>query len=429
LPKTTATTKAGSITREGLLSSPWPGFTVPRYTQVPDEIFDVLMPILTEAEFKCLCYICRRTFGFRKNSDAISLNQMSEGITTRDGKVIDRGTGMGRASVKRALSYLTKSGVVEVKKRISEDGEYETNIYSLRILIHDDGSPHIPHPGNNPGLDPGSSSAQRGVGSNITHPQDIKSMEVGSNKAYPRLKSIPKVGSNYHIQEIEHIHTVNNSTSLQQANVVAPLGHTSKTALQESLVDLGITKAAAKRLLAQHTTDKVARVIEYALYRLSKGWQPRESLPGWIVSAITENWQIPSWFKTSTESESQKAAQTQAQQRALQRLEKEREQEEAEMAKQRAKTLRSLGIKKGTDLLWAKVNQWLQERTLWRPALTTAILAGVDEERALILCGYSFSLEMVRQSANVIKDALAALTGSAVNIEVRLEERLFTQEQ
>ena len=99
------------------------------------------------------------------------------------------------------------------------------------------------------------------------------------------------------------------------------------------------------------------------------------------------------------------------------------------MAKQRAKTLRSLGIKKGTDLLWAKVNQWLQERTLWRPALTTAILAGVDEERALILCGYSFSLEMVRQSANVIKDALAALTGSAVNIEVRLEERLFTQEQ
>jgi hypothetical protein len=41
------------------------GFLSPRYTQVPDELFDELMAYLSGAELKVLLYIIRRTFGFK----------------------------------------------------------------------------------------------------------------------------------------------------------------------------------------------------------------------------------------------------------------------------------------------------------------------------------------------------------------------------
>jgi hypothetical protein len=55
--------------------APFLGFQFPTTTPVPDEVFDVLMPQLSGAELKVLMYICRRTFGFKKESDSISLHQ------------------------------------------------------------------------------------------------------------------------------------------------------------------------------------------------------------------------------------------------------------------------------------------------------------------------------------------------------------------
>ncbi len=42
------------------------GFISPRYTQVPDALFDELMAYLSGAELKVLLYIIRRTLGFKK---------------------------------------------------------------------------------------------------------------------------------------------------------------------------------------------------------------------------------------------------------------------------------------------------------------------------------------------------------------------------
>jgi hypothetical protein len=67
------------------------GFIFPTTTPIPDQVFDELLHLLSGNELKVLLYICRRTFGFKKESDTISLNQMVNGITTRDGRVLDRG--------------------------------------------------------------------------------------------------------------------------------------------------------------------------------------------------------------------------------------------------------------------------------------------------------------------------------------------------
>src|SRR5579875_1887599 len=111
----------------------YPGFASPNGTIVPDDVFDILAPELTEAELRVLLYIIRRTFGFKKNSDSISLSQMVEGIKTRDGRVLDRGTGMSRRGVMRGCAGLVSKGVIVVEKSLSEQGDNEVNIYKLRF--------------------------------------------------------------------------------------------------------------------------------------------------------------------------------------------------------------------------------------------------------------------------------------------------------
>jgi hypothetical protein len=115
------------------------GFRFPRYTQVPDELFDVLMPDLTEAEIKCLLYIVRRTFGFRKESDAIAAKQFVEGIVTRDGRQLDRGTGLSNKGVWSGLKGLEEKGIIEVERRMAPDGDYEINVYRLRFHVSEEG--------------------------------------------------------------------------------------------------------------------------------------------------------------------------------------------------------------------------------------------------------------------------------------------------
>lgn len=109
------------------------GFDNPTYTSVPDVIFDELAPDSTEAELRVLLYIVRRTFGFKKTSDAISLTQMVAGIRTRDGRVLDRGTGLSRRGVMKGCAGLVERGIITVERRRSEWGDHETNIYRLRF--------------------------------------------------------------------------------------------------------------------------------------------------------------------------------------------------------------------------------------------------------------------------------------------------------
>jgi predicted transcriptional regulator len=109
------------------------GFYVPHSTQVPDTLFDELMAELSGAELKVVLYIIRRTFGFKKAQDHISLRQMVEGITTKDGKVLDRGTGLGKASVARAVSSLEARGVIVRNKRKSADRGDEATTYALKL--------------------------------------------------------------------------------------------------------------------------------------------------------------------------------------------------------------------------------------------------------------------------------------------------------
>jgi hypothetical protein len=97
------------------------------------------MPDLTEAEIKCLLYVIRRTFGFRKESDAIATKQFIDGIVTRDGRQLDRGTGLSSKGVWSGLKGLEAKGIIEVERRVAPDGDYEINVYRLKFHVNEGG--------------------------------------------------------------------------------------------------------------------------------------------------------------------------------------------------------------------------------------------------------------------------------------------------
>jgi len=109
------------------------GFSSPNGTIVPDDVFDLLAPRLSEAELRVLLYIIRRTFGFKKESDSISLKQMVEGITKKDGSVMDLGAGVVKSAATRAVRGLVEKGVViATRNRSAEKGDEPTR-YQLRF--------------------------------------------------------------------------------------------------------------------------------------------------------------------------------------------------------------------------------------------------------------------------------------------------------
>ena len=109
------------------------GWDTPRFTPIPDQLFDEWLPHLSEAELKVLLYIMRRTFGFKKNADAIRLSQMVHGIVRRDGRRLDWGAGVGHSSVQRAAKSLEAKGLVERYAQAGADGGDAPTVYRLHL--------------------------------------------------------------------------------------------------------------------------------------------------------------------------------------------------------------------------------------------------------------------------------------------------------
>jgi phage replication O-like protein O len=112
------------------------GYSSPNYTPVPDELFDEQLPDLSGSELKVLLYIIRRTFGFKKDSDNISLNQLLHGITTKEGEVLDRRTGLTKKTLLEAIKSLVEKNLIITERRRSKEKGDEPTTYRLNLISH-----------------------------------------------------------------------------------------------------------------------------------------------------------------------------------------------------------------------------------------------------------------------------------------------------
>ncbi len=94
----------------------------PNFTQTPNELFDEWLPILTHVELKVLMVIMRKTFGWHKIRDRISLSQL------------EKITGSQRTNIIKATKNLEKLGLI-FKKVEGKKGAQET--YYELIVIDD----------------------------------------------------------------------------------------------------------------------------------------------------------------------------------------------------------------------------------------------------------------------------------------------------
>ena len=91
----------------------------PNYTQTPNDLFDNWLPKLKEIELKVLLVIMRKTFGWHKSRDQISLSQL------------EKFTGSDRKNILLAIDGLIEKGLV--KKEVEGENGTQKTYYELII--------------------------------------------------------------------------------------------------------------------------------------------------------------------------------------------------------------------------------------------------------------------------------------------------------
>ncbi len=152
-------------------------------TATPDWLFDEVAPDLAKAPLKVLLYIVRRTSGFRKSADAISLNQFQHGIVTRDGRQLDKGCGVtNRTALLGALDDLEARGIIAHQDALHADGGNATTIYYLLGPGQGGGAVSAPPPVRQDAR--GGVQLAHPPGVQLAHPQQT---DVPTNRQIERL--------------------------------------------------------------------------------------------------------------------------------------------------------------------------------------------------------------------------------------------------
>jgi len=230
----------------------FPGFQFPNTTQIPNEVFDTLMSKLSGGELKVLLYICRRTFGFRKDSDRISLTQIAHGITTKAGRVLDQGTGLSKRHVITALKTLEKRNIIKVSRTIDETGLHEINTYSLNIV-----------------------DAASGVGTKCPHGVVNPSSPGGGEKSTPEVVNASSPTKQREQKKEE-----------QKKDIVVDVA--------QDLENFGIANSAVETLTQSYPAKYIREKLEMARGLVAaRSSLVSQNPAGWLRRAIEENYSPP----------------------------------------------------------------------------------------------------------------------------------------
>lgn len=343
------------------------GFSGPNGTIVPDDVFDLLAPQLKESELRVLLYIVRRTFGFGKNADAISLKQLTDGIVTRDGRVLDYGTGMSRKAVISGVRGLAQKGIITIEHRQSERGDSQVNIYRLRFRHGE---------------------------------------EVVTKGNYPGDTATPPPVTTSNPQDS----VIQDSEEQNNTNVVVP-DPSEEQYIYKDLKAIGVHHNTAAKLIRDNEITQIRRALDYLMYRLEGGWQPQETPAAWIVAAIKEKYVIPDRPEALGEptNDPVKIAE-EAAQRAAEVSE--------QFADERRRLLEHYGVEQYMEKVWQAVQAQLRSKQEWSPVLAAAVLRLNSDNTADLLAPVAI-LEHINSQIELITRALKSELGHEVRLSVK----------
>lgn len=110
---------------------------VDHFVRVPHVVFRQLMAELGGAEFKVLCFLVDRVYGYAAHrasgTDVISYKQIREGISRHDGAIVTCGTRLSRSSIGIALQALEKAGYIRRTRRARGNGG--NAVTAIRLVL------------------------------------------------------------------------------------------------------------------------------------------------------------------------------------------------------------------------------------------------------------------------------------------------------
>lgn len=301
------------------------GFHFPSYTQVPDQLFDELLPILSGGELKVLLYVCRRTFGFKRESDNISLNQMLNGITKGDGTQLDLGVGLSRPTLLRALKSLQEKDILIAERQENDkQGNLPTN-YRLHMVdrpwLKNDTPPRSK---NEPTL---GQKMSLGVGKEMSLPLGKKMNPTTYSSTINSFTTNSDTTNNNN----SDVDGENDLDAAMDPNVVVVAG---------LLEEQGVSGGVARRLAETFDDATIREKIEFVEFLVTEGRVKNPA--GWLRTAIEEDYAKPDGFLGQAEREhlaqvetrrAEEAAESAARREEdIQRQANEREREQAEFA-------------------------------------------------------------------------------------------------
>lgn len=95
---------------------------IPNHTQVPNELIDKWMRELSHAQFKVMIAICRKTIGWHKQTDSISISQITEM------------TGVTKKTVIESLKVLERLQLINTKKEYRKTTDITINYEQTGVM-------------------------------------------------------------------------------------------------------------------------------------------------------------------------------------------------------------------------------------------------------------------------------------------------------
>lgn len=373
------------------------GFLTPNYTQIPDQVFDELLPILSGNEIKILMYICRRTFGFKKGTDNISLAQMVSGITAKDGTKLDGGTGLSKASVARALKDLEdKDIILRVRRSDPQRGDLPTT-YQL----------------------------------NIIDPRKLLSREEGGSNNFepPRVSHRDTPLSPVDTPRVSHRDT--QETVIQQTVEQETENTTTKAnSVVVALTEWGISQNVSEALAKTYPSEQISEKIEFLKYLIEHEPKAIKKPAAWLRKAIEENYGAPDGYKTASSNphnqrqanaeNKRKMAVLEAQKAHSERAERQQKEREAAFSERLHKLFTQYQTSDADLAFWERAKPELAHQGVSEAILTSTQLLKLEQGRAVLHVINHFMVQQVAHPR--VKEPLTAvlseLAGRPLHIEI-----------
>lgn len=217
------------------------------YTQIPNVIFDEMLPLMKEAELRIFMFICRQTLGWHRREHKISFSFMA------------KGTGMERKSVRRAVKEALARKTIT--RRLAEDGK--SYFYSININFEKDLPDPLDDDLDDEELGGVQSTQNDGVPS--THPNENHEYKVGSERPQEGgVQMTPKERKNTYKESPPPLR-VASANATATLRVVPPGEEKERKAAQAPSNAVGNADEELKKNFEKSLRDKekVERAIKY----------------------------------------------------------------------------------------------------------------------------------------------------------------------